>query len=393
VKDSLYIAWKYLTFNKVKTATLVACVVLISFLPVALELLLDESERQLMSRAVSTPLVVGTKGSSLDLVMNTIYFGDEVPELITMEAVERVMESDLAMALPMYVRFQARGRPVVGTTLDYFDFRGLELAGGRMLAVIGECVLGASAARELGLRVGGSIISSPENPFDIAGAYPLKMKIVGILERAHTADDVAIFVDLKTSWIIDGLMHGHEDLWRAADPQLVLKKDDTNVTGSPKVYEYTEVNPDNLDTFHFHGDPLAAPLTAVIAIPVDAKSGTILRGRYLSEEETHQIVDPEEVVDTLLANIFRIKNVLDAVILVVGAGTTVAIVLVFALSLRLRQREIKTIFKLGCRRMTIGRLIGAEISIIVLISAGICGLFLLAVGYYDESLVRVLFIR
>jgi putative ABC transport system permease protein len=65
--DSLYIAWKYIAFNKVKTATLVACITLIAFLPVALERLLNESERQLMSRAVSTPLVVGAKGSALDL--------------------------------------------------------------------------------------------------------------------------------------------------------------------------------------------------------------------------------------------------------------------------------------------------------------------------------------
>jgi len=74
--DSLYIAWKYIGYNKVKTATLVACITLISFLPVALELLLNESEKQLMLRAVSTPLVLGAKGSALDLVMNTLYFVD-----------------------------------------------------------------------------------------------------------------------------------------------------------------------------------------------------------------------------------------------------------------------------------------------------------------------------
>ena len=81
--NSLYIAWKYIRFNKIKTATLVACITLITFLPVALEVLLNESERQLMSRADSTPLVLGAKGSALDLVMNTLYFDDEVPELIT----------------------------------------------------------------------------------------------------------------------------------------------------------------------------------------------------------------------------------------------------------------------------------------------------------------------
>jgi putative ABC transport system permease protein len=119
--DSLYIAWKYIAFNKVKTATLVACITLIAFLPVALERLLNESERQLMSRAVSTPLVVGAKGSALDLMMNTLYFDDEVPELITLEASNRVMDSELALPIPLYVRFQARGNPIVGTTLDYFD--------------------------------------------------------------------------------------------------------------------------------------------------------------------------------------------------------------------------------------------------------------------------------
>ena len=34
--DSLYLAWKYIGFNRVKTLTLVACITLISFLPVAL---------------------------------------------------------------------------------------------------------------------------------------------------------------------------------------------------------------------------------------------------------------------------------------------------------------------------------------------------------------------
>jgi len=136
-----------------------------------------------------------------------------------------------------------------------------------------------------------------------------------------------------------------------------------------------------------------APITAVIALPFDQKSSTILRGRYLAGEEILQIVKPEETIDTLLENIFQIKSVLDAVILVVGLGTVMALVLVFALSLRLRQREIRTIFMIGCRRMTIARLLVAEISIVVILSALICAGFLLVVGQYDNQMVRTLFIR
>jgi putative ABC transport system permease protein len=391
--DSFYIAWKYLSRNRIKAVTLVSCIVLIAFLPVALELLLDESEKQLMSRAASTPLVIGARGSSLDLVMNTLYFGNEVPELIYMDAADMVGESGLAIPIPMYVRFSARRHPVVGTTVDYFDFRGLEVADGRGLAILGECLLGAGAAGELGLGVGDEIVTSPETMFDLAGVYPLKMKIVGVLKKTHTSDDLAVFIDIKTAWVIQGLMHGHQDLSKVKDPQLILKKGEGNITGSPKVFEYMEITEDNIESFHFHGDQSEYPITAVIAVPFDEKSGTILRGRYLGEEESNQIIRPSEVVDTLLENIFRIKNVLDAVIVVVGFGTFIAIILVFALSLRLRQREIETVFRIGCRRMTIARLMAAEIFLILAVSAAICTVLLAVVAHYDSMLVRILFIR
>ena len=182
--DSFFIAWKYISYNRIKTVVLVACITLISFLPFALQLLLAESERQLMSRAVQTPLVVGKKGSALDLVMNTLYFGDDVPELMTMTASDRIADTDLALPIPMYVRFQARGNPIVGTTLDYFEFRGLQIARGRQLALLGDCVLGARVAESLALKPGDSLVSSPESLFDLAGVYPLKMKVAGCSKRA-----------------------------------------------------------------------------------------------------------------------------------------------------------------------------------------------------------------
>jgi putative ABC transport system permease protein len=254
-------------------------------------------------------------------------------------------------------------------------------------------VVGATVAEKLGLKPGESLVSSPETLFDLAGVYPLKMSVAGILEKSHTSDDLAVFVDLKTAWIIQGLGHGHEDVTRIEDPTLVLKRTETNVAATAKLYHYTEITEKNMDSFHFHGDLSSYPITAVIAVPYDTKSGTILRGRYLSEEEAHQIAKPKDVIEGLLQNIFRIKNVLDAVISVVALGTILAIVLVFALSLRLRQREIETIFKLGCSRLTIVRLVGAEIFIIVLSSAVICAALILAVNYYANDIVRMLFIR
>ena len=391
--DSLYIAWKYLNFSKARTATLVACVTLIAVLPLALQLLLAESERQLLSRAQSTPLLLGAPGSALDLVLNGLYFDDEVPELISMAAVDAVAASGMATPIPLYVRFKARRFPIVGTTLDYFDFRGLSIGEGRQLALLGECLVGAEVAGRLGIKVGDKLLSSPETVFDLAGVYPLNMKVAGVLARSHTPDDLAVFVDIKTAWVVQGLVHGHQDVTRTADAAVIIEQTDDNVIANARLVEYTEITPANIDSFHFHGAPEDYPLSAVITVPHDEKSATILRGRYLDGSSGYQLVVPETVIDGLLANIFRIKHMLDAVILVVAVATILALLLVFALSIRLRQREIQTVFRIGGSRLTIARLLAAEISLIALISAVFCAIVLLLVHHYSDELVRTLIIR
>ena len=390
--DSFYIAWKYLLFSKARSATLVACITLIAVLPLALEIILDESEHQLVERAVHTPLLVGARGSALDLVMNSLYFADEVPEPISLASADEITATDLAVTIPLYVRFQARGFPIVGTTLDYFDFRQLRLAEGTLFGMLGECVIGAAVASQLGLKAGDSLLSSPETVFDLAGVYPLKMRVAGVLAPTHSADDLAVLVDVKTAWVIEGLAHGHEDVARSRDSSVIIERSESNVTANAKLMQYTEITATNIDSFHLHGNPASYPLTAVIALPDDDKAAAILRGRYQNMDTRYQIVPPAAVIDTLMTNIFRIRNVLDAVILFVGLATLMALVLVFALSLRLRQREIDTIFKLGCSRMTIARLLGAEVVIIAAFSSVLCLLILLVVSHYDQQLVRELFI-
>jgi putative ABC transport system permease protein len=299
----------------------------------------------------------------------------------------------LAAPIPLYVRFNARGFPIVGTTLDYLDFRGLTIAQGRQLMMLGEAVIGAEVASRLGISVGDRLLSSPETVFDLAGVYPLKMPVVGILKRSYTPDDLAVFVDVKTTWVVQGLMHGHEDLARSEDASVFIERTDTNVVANAKLVEYTEITEENIDSFHVHGDPLQYPLSAVIVVPKDNKAGTILRGRYQESKGLRQLLVPGTVIDALLANIFRIKNVLDAVILVVGIATALSLALVFALSIRLRQREIQTVFRIGGNRLTIARLLVAEMLIIMLASAVLCGAAMLAVTHYSEDLVRMLFIR
>jgi putative ABC transport system permease protein len=393
VVDSFYVAWRYLSYNWLRTATLVACVSIILALPLALNFLLDVGERQLTARAQATPLVVGAKGSALDLTLNALYFGEQTPELISMAEDEAIARSGLALPIPLYVRFQARNFPIVGTTLDYFELRRLTVADGRNLAFLGECVLGSAVAKRLGLAPGDSLLSSPESVFDLAGVYPLKMKVVGVLAPTHGPDDLAVFVDVKTAWVIQGLGHGHENLATVEDESVVLERSDSNVMANAKLLKYNEITPANLDSFHFHGDPALYPLTGVIVAPDDERAGTILRGRYLQDESRQQIVRPAEVIGGLLQSVFRIKDMMDAAMATVGAATVLALMLVFALSLRLREREMTTMFKLGCSRATMARFVAAEILIIGAFAAVLCAAVLALVNAYGVDLVRALILQ
>ncbi len=371
---------------------LITSITLIAFLPLALQVLLDESEQQLRSRAVETPLLLGASGSALDLVMNSLYFDDEIPQTISMQAVRQVEETGLGFPIPLYVRFQARGFPVVGTILDYLDFRSLRIAEGRMPALLGECVLGADVAEKLGIGAGDDLVTSPENLFDIAGVYPLKMKVTGVLARSHSPDDRAVFVDVKTAWIIQGLGHGHQDLAKSRDASVILKQDERSVTANARLMQYTEITQENLDSFHFHGDDSGYPLTAALVLPDDTKSAAMLRGRFL-DDGNYQIIKPDDVIDGLMENIFRIKKVIDAVIVIVAIATLLTIVLVFILSLRIRSDEMDTIFRIGCSRMTTARLLAAEILIILVTSAILCAGLLWLVQTNSSELVRGLILR
>jgi putative ABC transport system permease protein len=135
------------------------------------------------------------------------------------------------------------------------------------------------------------------------------------------------------------------------------------------VVQYNEITPENVDSFHFHGDLSENPITAVIAVPPDQKSSAILQGRYQGEDETAQIVQPVTVMEELLATILTVQSFVVAGAVVVGTATLASAALVFMLSLRLRRREIETLFKVGGSRPAVGTVMVSEI--VAVLAAGV----------------------
>ena len=383
-----YLAWRYLAFNRWKTSILVGSIMLIIYLPVGLNVVVEQSGEHLTARAEATPLLVGAKGSPLELALNSLYFSPEHPELIDYAEVTSVVDSRLADAIPLYVRFRSRTHPIVGTSLEYFSFRNLSFASGRPMAVLGECVGGATVAESLGVKPGDAVISSPETVFDLAGVYPLKMKVAGVLERAFTPDDEAIFIDVKTAWIIEGLGHGHQDLARPEAASAVLSRSGNNIVANASVVQHNEITEDNVDSFHFHGDLAGYPLTAVLAVPRDEKSGTILRGRYTDDAATSQIIRPVTVIDELLDTILTIQQFIVAAVIIVGLATVATAALVFLLSLKLRSREIDTMHKIGGSRPRVVSMLLAEVFIVVILSSALAAAMTMVTWRYGPGVME-----
>ncbi len=147
MKGPLFLAWRYILYHKLKTLIMIGCIFLTAFLPIAIGILLNQFNRKIVSRADSTPAIIGAKGSDLDLTLHALYFKNRTNDTIPYSHVQMIRDKGWAIPIPVYSRFTARGFPIVGTSLQYFDFRGLQVAEGSMLDTLGDCLIGASGER------------------------------------------------------------------------------------------------------------------------------------------------------------------------------------------------------------------------------------------------------
>lgn len=372
--SALYLAMRSLWWYRGRAVTIVLCLALTLWLPVTVRLLLHQFRTDIVARAQTTPLVIGARGSRIDLALHALYFDTAAPDQITMAEADYIQDTGFAAAIPIHSAYRTQSlngspsAPIVGTTVEYFEFRKLYLSAGSGLTMLGDCVLGCNVARRMQLQPGDRILSAPKNAFNLAGDYPLRMNITGVLAPSHSPDDDVVFIDLKTAWVIDGIGHGHQKLTdESVDESVLLNRTDSSVTASAAVLPFTEITPENMDSFHFHGREETWPISAIIANPLSRKDQTLLLGRYATmRTEAAQCVKPAEVVDDLLSIVFRVERLVWLSSILSAIVTALLLALVLLLSIRLRAAEMQTMHKLGCSRSTIVMLIGTEILLMTL---------------------------
>jgi len=346
-----------------RSVVLVLCLAAAIFVPLSAATLMQRYERDLGARAAGTPLLVGTRGSRVELVLQALYFRAAEVQGLTWRDFEELTGTGRGLCVPLHVGCRAQGRPLVATTPEYAEVRGLALREGTDPLRIGEATLGAGAARALGFGVGDTLHTDQEESYDLARPPSLALRVVGVYEARGTADDEAVFVDVKTAWAALGLGHGHVAP-EEVDEALIVSRAPGSVRLSGALVEHAALDGEAAASFHLHAGAAGLPLSGIIVVPHSPKDGTLLRTSVESSRALQAVV-PSAVVDELLGLVLRVKRFFDLVGGLLAVTTAVLVALVWTLSSRLRAAEMRTLARIGAPRSTRWILYGLELGLVL----------------------------
>ena len=390
MRGLVHLAGAHARHHRWRSLLLTFCLTVAFLLPATTRQLMVRYERDLSARAEATPLVAGTRGNRFDLTLGALYFRQSALEPVHMGLLEEIQKSGRGVAVPLHTGHLAREATLVGTSLEYYEQRGLRTTAGSLPMMIGDALVGSAVAARLGLGPGDALSSDPTNLYDINQPGATRLSVCGVLAPTATPDDDAVFVDVKTAWMVSGLVHGHGDVTSpgALEEDMILSRSEDSVSVSPALIEHDQVSEENLWDFHLHASPEELPLTAVLYFPADDKDQTILKAEF-NRSAVHQMVVPRKVVDELLNYAFKIKRLLDGVALVLFLSTLVFGGLVLSLTARLRKEEFDMLHAIGCSRSATWKLVALELAGIVTLAAAGAASGLVLLITLAPDLVRV----
>ncbi|HYE49402.1 MAG TPA: FtsX-like permease family protein [Azospirillaceae bacterium] len=167
-------------------------------------------EGRLARDAQGVDLVVGAKGSPMQLILSALYQIDVPTGNIPLAEAERLAAHPLVRsAIPLAMGDSVRGFRIVGTTHDYIAQAGAGLAAGRLYERPMEAVLGAKAAREMGLGVGATFTGSHGMGGGPAGGEHADrpFTVTGVLEPTGGVVDRLVLTRVESVWQVHDVHH------------------------------------------------------------------------------------------------------------------------------------------------------------------------------------------
>lgn len=180
---------------------------LISFLMLLNTQLSENFEKNL----ADIDLVIGAKGSPLQMILCNMYHIDNPTGNITIDEAKAFLNPKhplLAKSVPLSLGDSYKKYRIVGTNDGILDIYNGKLAQGNLWAKDLEVTLGAAVARATGLKIGDTFASSHgfEDNEDMLHDHT-SFKVVGVLEQSGSVLDQLILTNPSSVWLV----HEHHE--------------------------------------------------------------------------------------------------------------------------------------------------------------------------------------
>ena len=181
---------------------------------VILLLFSSQLENRFDKDAQGIDMVVGAKGSPLQLILSSVYHVDIPTGNVPLDTVELLRRQlGVADAIPLALGDSFRSFRIVGTEPAYPALLGASLADGRMFAAKMEAVIGADVAARTGAKLGQRFVgghgmsSGEEGPKHQETPFI----VVGRLKPTGTVIDRLILTRVESVWGVHGIADPGED--------------------------------------------------------------------------------------------------------------------------------------------------------------------------------------
>ena len=208
----LKFALKNMAIKKVQIILVVISIVISAGIAVLAFNVSNQVSQGLEENTPKYSLIVGARGSKTQLAMNTLFFVDEPLDSIPYDLVGEIMKipgANIREIIPFAIGDSYAGYNVVGTTDGYFG--GYTLKDGALFGdATHTAVVGYNVAKAQGLKINDVIYTSHGANGHKHDGEGEGIKIVGILDRTHSAFDNTVFTNIETLWSLHGI-GDHDD--------------------------------------------------------------------------------------------------------------------------------------------------------------------------------------
>lgn len=168
---------------------------------VVLMLFVEQIDSRFTRDARGIDLVVGAKGSPMQLILSGIYHLDAPTGNIPLAEAEKLKRHPMIRkAMPLALGDSFKGYRIVGATPEYLAHYEARLRGGRLYEEPMEAVLGAAVAKATGLGVGGQFVGSHGIAEGGHAHEDDPYEVVGVLQRTDSPLDQLVLTPVESVW-------------------------------------------------------------------------------------------------------------------------------------------------------------------------------------------------